>query len=120
MAGTRRDAKLASAGVTIAFTLGVERRARWFRTVLAAAPAHSLEGGDKATMETESREDDNRLWVACEHVREGMAPEVWCRPERIAVCPECLAQCIGNVATAIVRGREHLERDLSGGHCHES
>lgn len=77
-------------------------------------------------------------WIACVHVMHGRAREVWCRSDRIAVCPDCAI--IGNIIhpalkpqlvrtpyphhvaaadlaravvnAAIVRGRKHLERDL--------
>jgi hypothetical protein len=80
-------------------------------------------------------DDSDRLWVACIHVIDGTAAEVWCRPDRLALCPPCVDKGPDGVAmddlktvcpaclAAIVRktaapieGREYLERDGIAGH----
>src|SRR5262245_5420481 len=73
-------------------------------------------------------------WIVCVHVAQRRASEVWCRPDRIAVCPDCAI--VGNIihpslkpqlvriphrepvseervaalvaAVAVIKGREHL------------
>jgi hypothetical protein len=83
----------------------------------------------------------DQLWVICTHVRDGTAAEVWCRPDRIAVCEECATRgpekvpgdggvtpgelfptcpaCLADILRkhpALALGREYLERDGVLGH----
>jgi hypothetical protein len=82
------------------------------------------------------KSDTERLWVACKHAVDGTAAEVWCRPDRLAicvgcaekgpdavpesdllcVCPVCLNEALATVP--LVRLRELLEQDVIAGHCH--
>ena len=68
-------------------------------------------------------------WMTCKHVMQGTAREVWCRPDGIALCTDCI-DCIDNLgidngdvmvlcpicmesrlkSVPIVEGREFVER----------
>jgi hypothetical protein len=77
-------------------------------------------------------EEDYR-WLVCVHVLDGKAAEVWCRPDRIAVCRDCAVRgeevpdedlrvvcpaCLIGAARRVplILGREYLERDGIVGH----
>jgi hypothetical protein len=87
------------------------------------------------------KKEGDVLWVVCTHVRDGTAAEVWCRPDRIAVCKECATRgpskapgdggvtldevlcacpaCLSDMLRGrgvLILGRDYLERDGVLGH----
>jgi hypothetical protein len=55
-----------------------------------------------------------KLWLVCSHVRGGYAGEVWCRPDRVAVCPACAKR--GVLADIIKSGPDALAMLTGGDH----
>jgi hypothetical protein len=90
--------------------------------------------------ETGKAESSNwdRMWIACTHVFNGTAKEVWCHPQQVACCPECAERgphglsdselhaicpvCLLDTMKSMspVYMRELVEEDAIKGHAHDS